>query len=315
MNAMWKHISQLVHRYLGLNPEVFLSVVLTLAVVAGYLVIRGIMVHLARRRVRDVARKYIATKSITYLLGILAAIMLVRIWIGEAAGLVTYLGLVSAGIAIALRDPLANLAGWLYIVLARPFTAGDRIEINSRAGDVIDISLFQFTINEIGNWVHADQSTGRIVHVPNNWIFQHSCSNYNKGFNFIWNEIPVTVTFESNWQKAREILAGVAQEHTAFKSERAAEQIRRVAGKYMIFYEKLTPIVWTSVIDYGVTLTVRYLCDPRRRRSTEAKMWEEILKEFAQCDDVDFAYPTRRFYDNLTEGKTGTKPKGGKTEI
>ncbi len=313
MDAIWKHFSDVVHRYLGISPDTLRSILLSLAVVAGYFVVRSILVRLARRRVKDVARKYMATKSITYLLGIVAVLALVRVWVGSAAGLMTYLGLVSAGLAIALRDPVTNLAGWLYIVFARPFTAGDRIEIHSHAGDVIDISLFQFSINEIGNWVDADQSTGRIIHVPNNWIFQYSCSNYNKGFNFIWNEIPVTVTFESDWRKAKDILTGVAQEHTAFKSERAAEQIRRVAGKYMIFYEKLTPIVWTSVIDYGVTLTVRYLCDPRRRRSTEAQMWEAILEEFSKCENVDFAYPTRRFYDNLAEGKPGTKPTENET--
>jgi hypothetical protein len=71
----------------------------------------------------------------------------------------------------------------------------------------------------------------------------------------------------------------------------------------MIFYAKLTPIVWTTVKDCGVLLTIRYLCDPRKRRSTEQAIWENILKEFAECNDIDFAYPTTRFYNNQLEGK------------
>jgi len=66
-------------------------------------------------------------------------------------------------------------------------------------------------------------------------------------------------------------------------------------------------IVWTSVADIGVTLTIRFLCDPHRRRSAEAAIWEDLLDAFSAVDDVDFAYPTQRFYDNLTEGKAGAR--------
>ena len=310
MDSFWQNLSGFVHEYLKIHPRLFANLLLTLAVLAGYFLFRTILRKIAGRRIQDIAKRHIAGKTITYLLGLLAIILLARIWLGGLAGIATYLGLVSAGVAIALRDPLSNLAGWLYIIVGKPFSTGDRIYINEHAGDVIDTRLFQFTLNEIGKWVDADQSTGRIIHIPNNWIFKHSCSNYTQGFNFIWNELPVTVTFESNWAKAKEILTRVAEEHSAVKSEYAASQIRKATQKFMIFYDKLTPIVWTSVAPHGVTLTIRYLCAPRRRRSSATEMWEEILKEFARCDDIDFAYPTQRFFNNVMEGKSGARAGG-----
>jgi hypothetical protein len=87
-------------------------------------------------------------------------------------------------------------------------------------------------------------------------------------------------------------------------SQAAEERLRQVARKFMIFYTKLTPIVYTSVRDCGVLLTVRYVCDPRKRRATEQAIWEDILEAFAGADDIDFAYPTQRFYDNV--GKAGS---------
>ena len=81
----------------------------------------------------------------------------------------------------------------------------------------------------------------------------------------------------------------------------------------MIFYRNLTPIVYTSVKDSGVMLTMRFLCDPRQRRSYEQTIWEMVLKKFSKCDDIDFAYPTQRFYSNLSEGKDGTKPPDSKS--
>ncbi len=74
----------------------------------------------------------------------------------------------------------------------------------------------------------------------------------------------------------------------------------------MIVYSKLDPRVWTRVVDCGVLLTLRYLCDPRQRRTTEEEIWEEVLTRFAEADDIDFAYPTIRRYINPTEGKPGT---------
>jgi small-conductance mechanosensitive channel len=210
-------------------------------------------------------------------------------------------------VAIALHAPLTNFAGWVFLTVRRPFTVGDRIQIGEHAGDVIDLRLFAFSLVEIGNWVDADQSTGRILHIPNGKVFQETVANYTQGFNFIWDEIPVTVTFESDWRKAKELLTEIAGRHAALTREDAARQVREAANKFLIKYEHLTPIVWTTVADIGVTLTIRFLTDPRRRRSAEVAIWEEILDAFAVADDIDFAYPTQRFYDNLSEGKPGAR--------
>ena len=180
----------------------------------------------------------------------------------------------------------------------RPFQVGDRIQIGDHAGDVIDIRTFQCTLMEIGNWVETDQSTGRVIHVPNSKVFQEAIANYSKGFQYIWNEIPVLITFESDWEKAKAILLTIINHEAEHISSAAQESLQQAARKYLIFYSKLTPIVYTSVRESGVLLTIRYLCEPRRRRGTEQDIWEAILRAFAQEADIEFAYPTQRFYDS-----------------
>jgi small-conductance mechanosensitive channel len=175
---------------------------------------------------------------------------------------------------------------------------------------VIDQRIFQFTLMEIGNWVEADQGTGRVIHIPNGKVFTDVQANYTKGFEHIWDELPVLVTFESNWQAAKQILEEALAEHAEHISEEASERIRRAARRFMIFYRKLGPIVYTSVADSGVLLTMRYLVGARQRRGTREAIWEHILAAFAKRDDIDFAYPTTRFYDNRSEGKPGTTPGG-----
>ena len=111
------------------------------------------------------------------------------------------------------------------------------------------------------------------------------------------------VTFESDWKKAKSILLEIANRHAEHLSRAAEEKLRHAARKFMILYTHMTPVVYTSVPDSGVLLTIRYLCEPRKRRGTTQEIWEDILEEFVKCDDIDFAYPTTRFYNNPVEGK------------
>ena len=309
MDDWLARIDTLVESTLGVSPAFVDKILWTVAVGLMLFLARKAFLYLISRRLAEPGRRYIAVKTVNYLLGLGALLVLLRIWLGGMTGLAASIGIISAGVAIALHAPLTNFAGWVFLTIRRPFTVGDRIQIGEHAGDVIDLRLFAFSLVEIGNWIDADQSTGRILHIPNGKVFQETVANYTQGFNFIWDEIPVTVTFESDWRKAKDILTEIAGRHAALTREDAARQVREAANKFLIKYEHLTPIVWTTVADIGVTLTIRFLTDPRRRRSAEVAIWEDILDAFAAVDDVDFAYPTQRFYDNLSEGKPGARVK------
>jgi len=273
--------------------------------------IHAVIRRLVARRVEDVGQRYYWSRIVTYVLVAVSVVLVARVWFQGVTSLLNYLGLVSAGLVIALHDPVANMAGWLFILWRRPFQVGDRVEIAGTRGDVIDIRLFQFSVLETGNWVQADQSTGRIVHVPNGKVLREALANYTKGFQFIWHEIPVLITFESDWKKAEEILNRVVHDEVEVLGQGAEEQIRRTARKYMIYYGKLTPIVYLEVADSGVLLTIRYLVDPRHRRGTEQAIWRAILEAFGEADDIDFAYPTTRYYDNRMEGRPGARAGQG----
>jgi len=257
--------------------------------------------------VRDPWSRYRWRKTLTYVFMAAGIVIVGRMWFAGIQALATFFGLLSAGLAIALKEPVSNLAGWAFIMWRRPFEVGDRVQIGSHAGDVIDLGVFQFTLNEIGAWVNADQSTGRIIHVPNGKVFTDPVPNYNKGFRYIWNEVPVVVTFESDWRTAKQILGRIAVKHAEHLTAQAEQELLAASQQYLINYRKLTPIVYTSVVDFGVQLTIRYLIEPRKRRGTEHAIWEDILTEFAACQDIDLAYHTTRSFKYTEEGKPGLR--------
>ena len=290
-----------------MSPEVQLKLLASVVAVGLIWFLRHLLLRVVVGRTADHAARYRWRKTSATVAFLLAMLVVARVWFEAFSTITTFLGLLSAGVAIALKDPLSNLAGWLFITWRKPFQLGDRIEIGGIAGDVIDIRVFQLSLLEIGGWVNADQSTGRIVHVPNARVFTEPQANYSQGFDYIWNELPVLLTFESDWRKAKEILTRIAERHGMPASQAAAEQVARAAQKYFIFYKTLTPTVYTAVRDSGVELTIRHLCNPRERRTVSQTIWEDILEEFGRCPDIDFAYPTRRFYDNTREGKEGCR--------
>jgi small-conductance mechanosensitive channel len=302
-------MQEFLKHYLGLSPDLQTKLFESVFVIVIIILIQRVLKKFLIAKLQDIKVRYQWQKISLYVAVFLIIIFLLNTWLHIFGSVGTFLGLISAGIAIALKDPLANMVAWGFILIRQPFKVGDRIQIGKVAGDVIDIRLFQFSIIEIGNWVDAEQSTGRIVHIPNGMVFTEPQANYTAEFQYIWNEMPVLITFESDWQKAKHILTDIVNLHGVMLSNEAERQIKEAAKKFLIFYSKLTPIVYTSVKDSGVMLTMRYMCNPRERRLTEQKIWEDILIKFSECDDIDFAYPTQRFYNNETEGKKGTQPK------
>lgn len=294
-------ITSFLKESIGISPENQTKILYSIVILVVLGAIRFGILKIVWRFTEDPRSRYNWKRSVSFIVGFLTVILIGSVWIRAIGQFGAFLGLLTAGLAIALKDPLTNIAGWIFILARKPFAVGDRVQIGDHAGDVIDLRLFQFTLLEIGNWVDADQSTGRIIHIPNGFIFSQAQANYSAGFKYIWNEIPVLVTFESNWRKARDLLQRIVSEHAEELSSDAERKIIEASKKYMIFYQYLTPIVYTSVKESGVLLTMRYICDARRRRITEHEIWEDVLRAFAKQKDIEFAYPTQRFFTRPAE--------------
>jgi small-conductance mechanosensitive channel len=234
---------------------------------------------------------------------IVATILIWADYIGDVG---VFLGIVGAGVALSMQETLLCIVGWGILQVRKSYDIGDRIEIDGRIGDVIGISVFQTTMLEVGNWVDADQSTGRLLITPNSMVLRHAVYNYTKGFPFIWNEFSTIVTFESDWRQAKDIMLSYAQEEDRKFDEEVERRIKDMQHQYAIRYGQLDPIVYTTIADNGVRLTLRFLSPVRQRRAMLHKISENILDALIQHRDIDFAYPTTRFYSNREEGKAGT---------
>ena len=291
---------------LGISSASIVKWLITVGTLAGLLLVRWGWLHVIARRTEDIGRRYRWRKTVTYSLALIGAIIIGSTWFEGVRSLITYFGLVSAGIAIALRDPILNWFGWIYVGWRRPFTTGDRVALAGLKGDVIDIGVSTFSLLEVKDLTEGEQVSGRIIHVPNGKLFTEPLINYTQGFDLVWNEIPVTVTFESDWREAKAILFEIAHQHADTEASIGAQRLREATRRFFIREDSTEPAVYTRLAPNGVQLSLRYPCGARKRRSTEQAIAESVLERFAAHKNVEFAYTTTRIFRHNEEGKTAS---------
>lgn len=298
MNIKWNELLVSILDFLQRNAWGLLA---SLAII--FLVERFIA-FLATHYIPNETKRHSVKKWNRYVALIFALLWIVIIYgVHRQKDVFFLLGLFLAGVAIALRDVFSGFIGWLIIISPKGFRHGDRIRLGTVVGDVIDIGLFRTVLAEIGEWVEADQSTGRLVAVPNSMILSQPLYNYTEGYDFIWNEFKVLVTFESNWQRAEDILMEIGQRDFEEQKDQIQERLRRVRKRYLLRYNYITPKVYVKIADSGVLLTLRYMVRARRRRTLEDRVARDVLTRFAKEPAVDFAYPTMRIRGEMREEK------------
>ena len=271
------------------GPRIAASVIVILLVFCGC----GVLVRLVNKRMPDPNVRHRTRRVGVYVLALLGVALLGLIWLKNVGDISMVVGIIGAGVALALQKAVLSFVGWVVIIVRRPFDIGDRIQFGEVGGDVIDIGVFHTSLLEIGNWVASDQSTGRMVLCPNSDLFTGRLYNYTKGFPFIWDELAVTVTFESDWRRAQEILQRHGEAESK-RSEGARAMIARMADRYPIEYKYLTPTVYVRIGVSGVCLILRYLVPVRQRRAAQDQLSRAVLESFAQEPSITLAYPTQR---------------------
>ena len=304
--------------FLGVSEGVIVKWIITIATLVVLLFVRWLWLHILSKREDGQGKHYWWRKAISYSLGFIGIVIIGGTWLEGVQSLVTYLGLVSAGVAVALRDPIMNWFGWIYIGGRRPFMTGDRVAVGGLGGlkgDVIDIGISTFSLLEVKYLEEGEQVSGRIIQVPNGKLFTEPLINYTQGFDLVWNEIQITVTFESDWRLAKNILGEIAHQHADEEAAIGAKRLRDATKRFFIREDGTEPTVYTRLAPNGVQLTLRYPCGTRRRRTTEQAIAESILDRFCAEPSIEFAYNTTRIFRRTEEASPPYHAHGATEEV
>jgi small-conductance mechanosensitive channel len=248
--------------------------------------------RLIRSRIHDFREQYRRRQILNTLLAVGVVIAILILWARLLPNTSTFLGLIGAGLAIALCDPLLSVAARLSIFFGHIYTGGDRIEINHMTGDVIDVGFFYTRLMEIGNWIGGDMVTGRTVQFSNSAIYGGPIFNYTQYFPYIWDELRLPVTFDTNLKMASEILLQTGQEYTRNFLKDAGEQLEQMRAYFLVPSVELEPTVFMKVTSNWVELALRYVVDPKQRRNASNFIFREVFERIRRRDDIAVASET-----------------------
>jgi small-conductance mechanosensitive channel len=244
------------------------------------------------RRIQELKTRYTANKALSVLSIIFVVILCLRIWVTDTSTLIVSYGIIAAGLAFALQDVFRNFVGGFLIIISGYYLVGDRISIDDKSGDVMDIGIFSTTLMEIRGWVGGDQPSGRLLVIPNGLVLSHAFYNYTRDHSFVWDEISIPLTYDSDWRRAKDIILTIIRKETDTMTQTAEVEIERIGEKYYLPKKVVEPSVYVSLTDNWITLDARFVTDARTRRMLRSRISELILAAIESEKGITIASET-----------------------
>jgi small-conductance mechanosensitive channel len=244
--------------------------------VLGVLIIHATFHLLERRLPQHFHRqdeRYRVRKFVVFA-GYIAAVTFITVLFEDRLGKVSFaLGVAGAGLVVSLQDVIASIAGWISIGWTILYRVGDRIQIGDIKGDVIDVSFTRTTVVETGNWVRNDLYNGRVVRIPNSAALKGNVFNYSQDFRFVWDEILVPLTTDSDHLMAKTMLLRVANEAVAGYLAEAEYSWKTLTEDFRIENVSLAPTVTLKVKNGSLEFTLSYIVDYTHRTAIQDRLF------------------------------------------
>lgn len=242
-------------------------------------IIIGFLRKLLKKRIEDTSIRYKAQKGVEIIGYFLIVLMVfMAITLDDIKDYTIVLGLFTAGITFTLQELILSIAGSFYIFFVRVYKPGDRIEINNIKGDVIDIDSIYTTLMEMGEWVSSDNYSGRIVKISNAFVFKGPIKNYSMDFPFVWDELNILITYDSDVSLAKDLILKEANELLSDYFQKSKTKWQEMVERYYIENATIEPTIAVNLTDNWISLNLRYITDYKLRRNTKNQLFSNIEK-------------------------------------
>ncbi len=256
--------------------------------IIGILVARAVILHYAHKSGRFRTSPRDLKRRASYLTSFVLILGLFVLWLPSLGNILALFSIVATAFVIVNKELFLNFSGWIYIIFRRPLEIGNRISIGDYSGDVIDIRIMEFSMIEVAPKEEGGQSSGRIIRIPNSFLFVHPLINSSKEFAFIWNELKICLSPDSDWEKALLIVEKTAEIHQELFLDNN-ENILHSEKKYDIRYKNLRPRVYIEAKKEFIQITLRHLSHPRQAREISDTLWRDILTGFKKSKNIRLA--------------------------
>jgi small-conductance mechanosensitive channel len=215
-------------------------------------------------------------------LQILSIVVILLVLVGVPTQLATMLGIVGAGLTVALKDFIVAFIGWLVLMGKNGMRLGDWVEINGVSGEVIELGMFHTVLLETGNWTDAGHPTGRRVTFTNSFAISGHYFNFSTSGQWLWDEVLVVVPLDRDANSIGETLYKDVVEATTDSSKQAEQEWKNNSPSRRGAQITATPGLSIRPAVGGVEVAVRYVTRASERFNVRAKLYKSAVEILGQ---------------------------------
>jgi small-conductance mechanosensitive channel len=217
-------------------------------------------------------------RSITRVsLRIVALLIIVLIVMGMPSQFATTIGIVGAGLTVALKDFIVAFFGWLVLMGRNGIRLGDWVEINGVSGEVTELGMFHTVLLETGNWSDSGHPTGRRVTFTNSFAIEGHYFNFSTSGQWLWDQLQVVVPLGRDPYPIVDAITKQVVEATAESARQAEQEWQRAVPAQRAKTFSGTPGVSVKPVVGGVEIAVRYITRANERFLVRAKLYQAAV--------------------------------------
>ena len=258
------------------NP-IFQKIIVIIIGAIVIFIIGGLMKKMIPRYIKDNNNRYRTQKFVSYLSYFVLSMLIMVVYSSQLAGFTVFIGVAGAGIAFALQEVIASVAGFIVINFSNFYKVGDRVMLGGIKGDVVDIAVLRTSVMQVGDWVNGDLYNGKIVRIANSFIFKEPVFNYSGDFPFLWDEVTIPIRTDSDFKYAEEKFLEILNDVQGDFAIEAKKNWEKMTEKFMIENAQVNPMVTMSFDENWITFTLRFVVDYKKRRGTKNLIFTKAL--------------------------------------
>jgi small-conductance mechanosensitive channel len=262
-------------RYLALRIGIILGWV------AVVLIVSEVWRRATFRYLHDVRRQrqFLALRRVA--VGIALTLVIVFGLVSEIGSIATYIGFVTAGVAVALQNVILAVVAYFFLIGRYGVRVGDRITLAGVTGRVVDIGLVRIYLMELsGPDLHA---TGRMVVLSNAVLFQPTALfKQIPGADYVWHTVTLTVAATADVIEAHKRLKAASD--AVYEKYRAAIERQHAVVQRFIDFDASSPRpeVRVRLTENGLECSVRYPVELENAAVIDQQMLKALRDAFEE---------------------------------
>jgi small-conductance mechanosensitive channel len=214
-------------------------------------------------------------------LQIIALAVILLVLVGVPGQIGAMLGLVGAGLTVALKDFIVAFLGWFVLMGRNGMRLGDWVEINGVSGEVVELNMFHTVLLETGNWTDAGHPTGRRVTFTNSFAISGHYFNFSTSGQWLWDELSVVVPYGRDPHAIADAIQKEVTAATAKDASQAEEEWRRASRGQRGVGFTAQPGIAVRPAAGGVEVAVRYVTRASERLALRARLYQSAVQLLA----------------------------------